>query len=256
MGCSVPKVTRTGAGAALLRAPDRALAAGRALFEAAGPGRAGCKLRLGWDSRSPVYRDLARRLQDAGAAWLTLHPRFARQGFSGSADYAAFESLANDLDVPLIASGDLFSAADGIRCLERGASGVMFARGALANPMIFRQYLTMRAGGRAGGGVPAGTLRALIARHARLARTMTPGRPGRSGCSPALLKMRTVVPRYVRRLPGVKALRLGLVHCESWEELEALLDGFFTGLPGAEADDGSLPEPRSGNREDAPEVKP
>lgn len=302
MGCSVPKVTKTGAGAALLREPARALAAASALFRAAGPGKAGCKLRLGWDAASPVYLDIAKALEDAGAAWITLHPRYARQGFSGEADLRALERLARTVAIPVLASGDLFRASDAFRCLEAGARGVMFARGAMANPAIFRQYHALRRMRLGSGPVPAqplslgdaakeramasgakqeyttaesaawerpgnvaapcgqtGTsnageschaavapaleplpasgeaseplgrdeLLALILRHADLARALTPGRPGRGGYAPALLKMRTVAPRYVRHLPGAKRLRLALTRCESWEELDDILRRFF-----------------------------
>ena len=243
MGCSVPKVTKTGAGSALLREPARARAAASALFRAAGPGRAGCKIRLGWDGAAPVYLDLAKALEDAGAAWITLHPRYARQGFSGAADAGALEKLARALSIPVLASGDLFRAQDALRCLDTGARGVMFARGAMANPAIFRQYHALRKTperARRGGAFPdageAGAadalgreeLLALILRHAELARELTPGKPGRRGYPPALLKMRTVVPRYARHLPGVKRLRLALANCESWEELDDILRRFFS----------------------------
>lgn len=236
MGCSVPKVTRAGAGAALLRDPERAARVADAMFKATGPGRSGCKLRLGWDASAPVYLDLALRLQDAGAAWITLHPRYARQGFGGTADLAALERLASVLSIPVIASGDLFSAEDGLRRLETGAAGVMYARGAMANPTVFGRYLALlrsNARDNAWHDAPGPeALLALIRRHADLARRFTPGKPGRAGLAPALLKMRTVVPRYVRHLPGVKKLRLALTRCESWEALDALLRDFFAnGLP-------------------------
>lgn len=243
MGCSVPKVTKTGAGSALLREPFRALAAASALFRAAGPGRAGCKIRLGWDAATPVYLDLAKALEDVGAAWITLHPRYARQGFSGAADAGALAKLARAVSIPVLASGDLFRATDALRCLDTGVRGVMFARGAMANPAIFSQYHALRKTpeeARRGGALPdtgeenaanvlgREELLALILRHAELARELTPGKPGRRGYPPALLKMRTVVPRYTRHLPGVKRLRLALANCESWEELDDILRRFFS----------------------------
>lgn len=227
MGCSVPKVVKQGAGAALLREPGKALAVAGALFRAAGEGRAGCKLRLGWDAGSAVYLDLAKALEDAGAAWISLHPRYAKQGFSGAADRGAFEKLAARLSVPLIASGDLFSAEDALECLERGASGVMFARGALHNPDIFGRYAALRRGERPSAVPSAAGVREVLCRHAALARELTPGRPGRSGLPRALLKMRTVAPRYVRHLPGARALRLALGSCESWDDLDRIFREFF-----------------------------
>ena len=229
MGCSVPKVTKTGAGAALLKEPERAATVASALFNKAGPGRAGCKIRLGWDSRWPVYLELARRLADAGAAWITLHPRYARQGFSGKADVMALDLLARAVDIPVMASGDLFTAEDAVERLETGARGVMFARGAMNNPAIFRRYLALRRGLEFPEALPAHELHALIARHAEFARALTPGRPGKSGLSPALLKMRTVVPRYVRHLPGVRHLRQALTRCGDWDEFDRTLREYFFG---------------------------
>jgi len=228
MGCSVPKVTKTGAGAALLREPEQALAVASAMLKKAGPGWAGCKIRLGWDSAAPVYLDLAKGLADAGAAWITLHPRYARQGFSGSADITALEKLARAVPIPILASGDLFTAEDGLQRLEAGAAGVMFARGAMNNPAVFRRYLALRRAEECPAILSARDLLALILRHAELARALTPGRPGKKGYAPALLKMRTVVPRYVRHLPGVKHLRQALARCEDWEDLRAILRNYFS----------------------------
>ncbi len=231
MGCSVPKVTKTGAGSAMLRDVENALAVADAVIAAAGTGRVGFKLRLGWDASSTVFLDLARRLEDAGAGWVTLHPRFARQGFSGTADEDALRLLAEAVRIPVLASGDLFTAQAGLERIARtGVAGVMFARGALTDPLIFRHYHALRQGEHLPDEPAPAELLALIRRHAALARTLTPGKPGRRGFSPALLKMRTVVPRYVRRLPGVKQLRLALAGCESWEQLEDLLEHFFATL--------------------------
>ncbi len=146
MGCSVPKVVKAGAGAALLKDVEHAVKVGKALTGVAGPGRVGFKLRLGWDRDGENYLELAQRLQDAGAGWITLHPRYARQGFSGQADWQALLKLAACLQIPLIASGDLFTAQDALRCLEESrADGVMFARGALHNPAIFNELKALYA---------------------------------------------------------------------------------------------------------------
>ena len=224
MGCSVSKVLRQGAGAAMLGDVENILVVARAMIEAAGRGRVGFKLRLGLDDARPVLPDLALRLEDAGAGWLTLHPRTARQGFGGTAQWKALADLAPRLSIPLLASGDLFTAADGIACLEStGASGLMYARGAMHNPAIFADHATLLAGSpveQADGP----RLRAMISRHLRLARAHCPGKA-------ALWKMRSVVPRYVRTLPGARALRQELCRCNDWEELDRLLD-IFLGSPG------------------------
>ncbi|HJA79563.1 MAG TPA: tRNA-dihydrouridine synthase family protein [Candidatus Desulfovibrio intestinavium] len=220
MGCSVPKVLKQKAGAAMLGDPDNALAVARAMIAAAEPGHVGFKLRLGLDDNRPVWQDLALRLQDAGAGWLTLHPRTARQGFGGEARHEALARLAPQLSLPLLASGDLFSADDGLRVLrETGVSGVMYARGAMFDPTIFAAHRALVQGLPAPEPTPQ-RLRAVILRHVTLARRY---------CSreSALWKMRGVVPRYVRHLPGAKALRHGLCQCRDWPELMSLLDAFL-----------------------------
>ena len=144
MGCSVPKVTKTGAGAAMLKDIPNALKVAEAVIKAAGPGRMGFKLRLGWDASHEVYRELARELAAMGAGWVTLHPRHAVQGFAGKPRFEAIGELASALSIPVIASGDLFTAADGVRVLRQtGCASVMYARGALKNPAIFARHLEL-----------------------------------------------------------------------------------------------------------------
>ena len=140
-----------------------------ALLQAAGPGRVGFKIRLGLDSQRHVWRDLSLRLQDLGAGWITLHPRTARQGFGGEAAHEVLAELKQALDIPLIASGDLFSARDGLRVLEQtGVDTVMYARGAMHGPAIFDDHLHLCRGEEPQPPSPA-ALRAMVLRHMELA---------------------------------------------------------------------------------------
>ena len=227
MGCTVPKVNKTGSGSALLRTPELALEVAEAVIRAAGHGRAGFKLRLGWDrpapGQRPICHELARRLADLGAGWITLHPRYARQGFSGVADRSALAEMAENLPLPLIASGDLFSAEDGIRVLrECGVSAVMYARGAMADPGIFARHRALQAG-HALPSPDREELAALIRRHAELARELAP--------RTALLKMRTFVPRYLKSLDGARNLRRRLIQCTEWTELDDIINAIASGEP-------------------------
>jgi tRNA-dihydrouridine synthase B len=220
MGCSVRKVVKTGCGAGMLRDVPNAVRVARAMTAVAGAGRVGFKFRLGWEQGAQVCMDLARRLEDAGAGWLTLHPRFARQGFSGTADWDALARLKEHVTIPVIASGDLFTAGDAVRCMRAsGVDGVMFARGALANPAVFEDFSAMMSGGEQPQPDPERTVR-IIRRHVALARALCADKT-------ALFKMRTFVPRYVRQFPGARALRNHLASCLTWEGLDHLLDTFF-----------------------------
>ncbi len=220
MGCSVRKVVKTGCGAAMLCDIPNAVDVARTMVRLAGEGRVGFKFRLGWDADEDVYLDLAKRLQDVGAGWLSLHPRYARQGFSGEARWSALRTLVDAVDIPVIASGDLFHAEDAVRCVrETGVAAVMFARGALNNPAIFEEFTTLMQGGTVLRPDPEKTMR-ILRRHVALARAHCPDKT-------ALFKMRSLVPRYVKLFPGAKHMRNQLTECTTWEKLDELLEQFF-----------------------------
>lgn len=218
-GCSVRKVVKTGAGAALLADPERLVTCVRAMGRAAGPGRLGVKLRIGPTAPSRIALDLAPRLADAGAAWLTFHPRYAKQGFSGQADREALAAFAAASPLPVLASGDLFDEDAAEACLAAtGASGLMFARGALADPRIFTRFVNRQHLARGLPVLPVPPLCDVIRRHAALCRQYD------GGDRRTLLRMRTAVPRYLRALPGCRVLRDRLCHCMSWEEFDSIID--------------------------------
>jgi tRNA-dihydrouridine synthase B len=242
LGCPVPKVVKSGAGAALARNAALALEAARAMLEAAGPGRVGFKFRLGWNREEENYLELGEALAGSGASWLTLHPRYARQGFSGRADWGALARLKSAVKAPVLASGDLFTAEDAVRCLrESGADGLMFARGALYNPAVFGEFKAAWSRGPAevaGEGAGEGSreerrpdvsrLKRLVLRHAELVRAV-PGKESRGGPDPRLLKMRGAVQLYVRDFPGSRAFRQDLGFCRDWDNFYQLTDDCFAG---------------------------
>ncbi|WP_045223055.1 tRNA dihydrouridine synthase [Desulfonatronum thioautotrophicum] len=224
VGCSVPKVTKTGSGAALLRTPETLLQIVKTMVARAGTGQVGVKLRLGWRPGEDVFPELAWRLEDIGIAWLTLHPRWATQGYSGQADWSRLARLREQISIPIIASGDLFTAEDAQQCLDQtGVSGVMFARGALWDPAIFRKFQALRSKNGTDFATPAFYL-GLVRRHMELARAHQDDRR-------ALLAMRTIAPRYLRSFTGAKSLRAQLTQIESWSQLEALLGALLETLP-------------------------
>ena len=147
MGCPVPKVCKTGAGAALLSDPRLAVALARAAAKGSGL-PVTVKLRTGQrpDDHSGV--ETARRLAaDGGVAGLSIHPRHASQRHSGAPDYELARSLVEELPVPVMISGGLQTADAARRAFEQtGAAGVLLARGSLGNPWLFEQLLGRRAG--------------------------------------------------------------------------------------------------------------
>lgn len=147
MGCPVRKVVGTGAGSALLKDPLQIAAIIRAVRSATGLPLT-VKIRSGWQCGESTYREVARIAQDEGCDAITLHPRSRSQMFSGQADWNQLRDIKQIVSIPVIGSGDLFSAADCLRMLaETGCDGIMIARGALGNPWIFRQVEQLAAGG-------------------------------------------------------------------------------------------------------------
>lgn len=222
MGCPVRKVYRQKAGAWLLGETKMALELACAMLQEAHcdseqkKARIGFKLRLGTNPGQSPLPDLALRLEDAGAAWLTLHPRYASQAYSGQADWESLSRLAERLTIPLIASGDLLTAEDGLKCLEHtGANGLMYARGAMRNPAIFRDHLELFAGGIRLAQKKDNVIKLLL-RHAFYAKNFGEERR-------AFAKLRSIVPRYVRVFRGSQELRSRLALCADWDSLENLI---------------------------------
>jgi nifR3 family TIM-barrel protein len=146
MGCPVPKVCKTGAGAALLKDQDRAVALARSAANGSGGLPVTVKLRSG---QRPGDRDgieLARRLVfEAGVAGLCIHPRHASQRHSGAPDYDLARAMTQELPVPVLVSGGLRDAERARAAFEQtGAAAVLLARGSLGNPWLFEQLLGTR----------------------------------------------------------------------------------------------------------------
>jgi tRNA-dihydrouridine synthase B len=140
-GCPVRKVTRTGAGATLLDDPDLACRIVDTVA-AAVEVPVTVKMRRGLEDGSRTCLDVGPRLVDAGAQSLALHPRSARQMYTGTADHALTAELVQRVDVPVVASGDITSRARAQSVLATtGASGVMVGRAAQGNPWELREML-------------------------------------------------------------------------------------------------------------------
>ncbi|NMO15954.1 tRNA dihydrouridine synthase DusB [Pyxidicoccus fallax] len=142
MGCPVKKVTKNGAGSALLCDPPRAARIVREIREATGL-PVTCKIRSGWDVKSRNYLQMAAALQEAGCAALAIHPRTREQGYSGQADWSVIADLKRHFpDMPIIGNGDVKTPEDARRMRETtGCDFVMIGRAALGNPWIFRELL-------------------------------------------------------------------------------------------------------------------
>ena len=146
MGCWVPKVCRTGSGAALLKDPDLATSIVASVVKAVRV-PVTVKVRAGWDWSLFAAPDLAKRFQDVGAQMLTLHARFAKQGFDGEADWRLVKEMRKAVTVPLIGNGDVRTPEDAERMFqETGCDGVMVGRAAVSNPWALARIRASIAG--------------------------------------------------------------------------------------------------------------
>lgn len=145
MGCPVPKVCKTGAGAALLDDPDVAVAVARAAREGSGL-PVTVKLRSGRRPGDTSGVALAQRLvAEAGVAAIAFHPRSAAVHHKGTPDYELAAQLVQTLDAPVILTGGLHDTESTLSAFRQtGATAVMLARGSLGNPWLFEQLLGAR----------------------------------------------------------------------------------------------------------------
>jgi tRNA-dihydrouridine synthase B len=140
-GCPVKKVTKTGAGASLLDDPDLACRLVEAVAGATSL-PVSVKMRRGVENGSRTCLSVGPRLVEAGAASLTLHPRSAKQMYTGTADHELTAELVSLVDVPVIASGDITSRARAQSVLAMGgAAAVMVGRAAQGNPWVLREIM-------------------------------------------------------------------------------------------------------------------
>jgi tRNA-dihydrouridine synthase B len=140
-GCPVRKVTKTGAGASLLDDPDLAARLVKAVATAVDL-PVSVKMRRGLENGSRTCLEVGPRFVEAGAQTLTLHPRSAKQMYTGEADHSLTAELVERVDVPVIASGDVTSRAKAQAVLATtGAAAVMVGRAAQGNPWALAEIL-------------------------------------------------------------------------------------------------------------------
>jgi len=214
MGCPVRKVVNSGAGSALLREPAKVATIIRAVRRATALPLT-IKIRTGWESDSSTFLEIGRIAEAEGCNAVTLHPRSRVQMFEGKSDWSKISELKQAIQIPVIGSGDLFSACDVASMLKQtGCDGAMIARGALGNPWIFRD---MADSGRP----PTPTERsAAAASHMELF-------AGTYGERVALLEMRKHLCWYSRGLPGGAEFRAQVNGLQNLEQMKLALQQFF-----------------------------
>jgi nifR3 family TIM-barrel protein len=226
-GCPVPKVVKTGAGAALMKTPARFGKIVGAVVKAVERLRPAVndssvfaavtvKIRSGWDAESRNYAECARIARDEGAAMITLHARTRAQGYGGTANRDDIACLTREMDIPVCGSGDLFTAADAKQMLaETGCAAVMFARGALGNPFIFEETRFLLEG-RPGPPITPQKRTDTALSHLRALAAA-------SGEEAACRAMRAHFCHYIKGIPNAAAIRNRIVKARTVREYEEAL---------------------------------
>jgi nifR3 family TIM-barrel protein len=139
MGCPVPKIARGNAGCLLMREPGRAAAIVSAMARAVRI-PVTVKMRTGWDDNGIVAPDFAKKMEDAGAAAVTVHGRTGVQAYRGSSDWDVIARVARSVTIPVFGNGDCIEPGQVVgRWRESGVAGVLVGRGVVRNPWLLAQ---------------------------------------------------------------------------------------------------------------------
>jgi len=145
MGCPVPKISKHNAGCSLMREPEHAASVIEAMTKRVRI-PVTVKMRAGWNGDSINAPEVARRVEDAGAAAVTVHGRTAAQSYSGLADWELVNRVASLVKIPVFGSGDCVEPAHVLERMNSGVSGVLVGRGVLRNPWILAQAADLASG--------------------------------------------------------------------------------------------------------------
>ncbi|MCD6291418.1 MAG: tRNA dihydrouridine synthase DusB [Anaerolineae bacterium] len=209
MGCPARRVYAGGAGAALLRDPAKIARIFRELTASVSIPVTG-KIRLGWDAHHRNYMEVARAMEENGAALIAVHARTRDEDYSQPAAWEAIAEIKQGVSIPVIGNGDAITVADIERMLaETGCDAVMIGRGALGHPWIFQRLDRDQ--------VPIEDKIAMIRRHLR-------EMLGFYGNPLGLVLMRKHIPHYLKGYPNIRRLRYALLRCEDAETFHHLLD--------------------------------
>jgi nifR3 family TIM-barrel protein len=226
MGCPVPKISKHNAGCSLMRDPAHAASVVGAMTNAVKI-PVTVKMRAGWNGANRNAADLARRVEDAGAAAVAVHGRTAEQSYSGSADWDLVAQVADVLRIPVFGSGDCVEPEQIVERMARGVEGVLVGRGVLRNPWILAQAADLAAGRPAREITLADRGRFLLdyidlLAHERIddARALTHDRW-------VVNKLRALGSYFTKGLDNGSHLRTAINTAESLEQLREVITTFF-----------------------------
>jgi nifR3 family TIM-barrel protein len=217
-GCSVKKVVKTGAGAALMRAPEKAERILKAVRKAVKI-PVTIKIRSGWDKSADQAVTMAKIAEASGVDAIAVHPRTATQGFRGAADWSVIAAIKNLIAIPVIGNGDIVKPDDAVAMRNAtGCDGVMIGRIAIGNPWIFSQTLS-RFRNQPILPVDLASRFTVMVRYVRLS-------VKHSGEKPACYMMRSRLGWFVKGLPHSSSFRESIKHISSEGEALERIDAY------------------------------
>lgn len=210
MGCPVPKIYKNGEGSALLADILRAEAVVKAAV--ASEKTVTVKIRTGLKRGDDVAAEFCKMAEASGASLVTVHGRVREDYYSGEPDYAAIARAKAAVNIPIIANGGIFTEKDADSMSERtGADGVMIARGAIEDPLIFSRLT----------GAPASmTKKEFISAQLKSAAE-------RKGDKKAAVEFRKFAPYYLKGMTNAKSARIALSRAESVSEITEIINALF-----------------------------
>lgn len=216
MGCPVPKVVKNGEGSALMKNPKLVYEIVSAVVKAIEK-PVTVKIRKGFDDEHVNAVEIAKIIEEAGAAAVAVHGRTREQYYSGKADWDIIRQVKEAVSIPVIGNGDVTSPEKAEELVRQtGCDGVMVARGAQGNPWIFSQLVEYEKTGVVPAHPGKDEVREMMLRHARLQLEY-------KGDYMGIREMRKHVAWYTKGIPGAARLREKINRVESYEELENLL---------------------------------
>jgi tRNA-dihydrouridine synthase B len=221
MGCPVPKVAvKAQAGSALMKNPDLIYdIVSEIVKRVTKP--VTVKIRSGWDHSSVNAVEVAKRIEAAGAAAITVHARTRSQGYSGLADYDVIKAVKEAVKIPVIGNGDVVDGPSAKRMLEHtGCDAVMIGRGALGNPWIFREIDAYLKDGTILERPSHEEIREMMVSHLDSLVEL-------KGEHIAVLEMRSHGPWYLKGIEHATTLRKQLAQAKTRNEFVNLVNAFF-----------------------------
>ena len=216
MGCPVPKVVNNGEGSALMKDPKLAAEIVHAISGAIQK-PVTVKIRKGFDDAHVNAVEMAKRLEDAGAAAIAVHGRTREQYYSGKADWDIIRQVKEAVTIPVIANGDIDSPEAAKRCIEQtGADAIMIGRGAQGNPWIFREIRHYLECGEILPRPDAEEVKTVLRQHAQLQMEV-------KGEYIGMREMRKHAAWYLAGFPHAARLRKQACEMEKLEDLERLI---------------------------------